>query len=410
MNIDTVRYNFFQELMQTLDNAEGETKSSCFGAFSYLKDKYYIRQIVCASHIAEDREREDNRGFAKKTGVPQLKNYLIKEVLQITGKSNKDSKVTAALVEKALLKKAKKKYKFCYDILDECSGNSYEFMERLRTVVWDKLRAFFELCNCESCSECEKKMDAYFKFMQAAALYEIFYKKFMYDDVIDNISEEIDKRKKSEQNLQEFERNLQAFIQAENKTKESTENLSQKVQELAKEVQEIQENRNNILEDMIEYLFLICEFGRSLSAILFLVLFLENVMVSVSLENWKDCDSTKMIEGIEKKYEKYLCLSNACNDRMQNRYIEIKDCLEMYFKNCKNSYDILEDYAKEICSFVEKRSRLDKNKNKEDYIKDYVKVIYAFMEELCKPKKEQNPDILYSLEWKLGYPIFENYS
>ena len=48
-------------------------------------------------------------------------------------------------------------------------------MDKLRNFVWDKLSDFFKLCEQSVCSECLMKSTVYFQFIQAVALYEIFY-------------------------------------------------------------------------------------------------------------------------------------------------------------------------------------------------------------------------------------------
>lgn len=414
--IEVERYDFFQKLMKIIDEAKGEKNKALVGPFGFLKEEYFVHQAIVTCRTmnkGECKEDGENRGILKKTSIAQLKTYLALEVLQIYPMKNR-SRVTYKDIEEQLAGKTTKKYVFDYMILDECRDvktnfelflenmtkehkkflvnirdmqewHPYVFMDRLRTVVWDKLGEFFKLCNCQICSECEKKEEAYFKFVQAVALYEIFYRKLISEvqqennkkvfKILECIDESLQKAFDCAKAFEE-NKNIEEYVKALLRYKEDMQRYGEDMQNFV--------DLENSRRPLSISLFLGYEFGVSLDAMFFLLVLLESIIVSrelVSIENLKK-ESLEFAEKLYNEYGKDLFVSYFYNTKRLRRYKEVNTCLNEYLQ-------VL--YAGITC---EKEA--------------YIGAISAFMDELCKPRQRQDKELLKKAEWILAYPLYNS--
>ena len=387
------RLENFEYLMHVLDEAEGvrDTKQ---GSFSFLDEGYYVRQVVVSPRI--------------RTSIAGLKTFLVTEVLEIFVAKSK-SKVSYRDIREQLLGDMSKKYSFYYDFLDDIfdveknksaflerchlwpeeDGGSrkhietgdtwlpYLLMERLREVVWKKLRKFFKLCGQEACSECEKKNEVYFQFIQAVALYEIFLAECIQEYGTDWIE-------KSMALITEMETEI-------NGIGKKSRNLSPQMKQ--EEVVALMKQVNfgiNALERAIEEKFhpmlayvgafqtMKAEFGFSYTAMCYLLMVFEAMNVCGVNMRGIEKTSLKIKDELGDKYEKDLAILHHYNKKREKRYKMVNVKLE----------ELLKEYGE---------AKVDE-----------AGTIYAFMVELCKPKWDRNAEALRELERKLGYPVYKD--
>ena len=388
------RYENFMYLMKILDDSEGDRDSEV-GSFSFLWDKSYVREVVSSPSI--------------KTSIAGLKTFLATEVLGIFGAKN-ESNLTYRDMQAQLSGDSKaKKYSFNFEFLDDCFDIEknreamlrecqelpeeegirksleqaqilipYLFMDRLREVVWNKLRAFFKLCNQTTCSECEKKSEVYFQFIQAVALYEIFYIEFVQEKAAFLVEESMVSIRKAEEEVARLGKQGELLGNCEDMP---AEELVLSVQELATGYQNIW---NNLLEDKVWHVgifqLLIAEFGISLNAMCYLLMILEAMNVCNGKMRGLKNISVQIQKNLSNIYEKDLEILQNYNKKRAKRYRQVNVKLE----------SVLEKY---VWSEYQQY--------------DEAAIIYAFMEELCMPLKERDKKTLRGLECMLGYPVYK---
>lgn len=387
------RLKNFEYLMHVLDEAEGvrDTKQ---GAFSFLDEGYYVRQVVVSPHI--------------RTSIAGLKTFLVTEVLEIFEAKSK-SKVSYRDIQAQLSGDMSKKYSFYYDFFDDVfdveknksaflqgcrlwqgedeesrkhveAGDiwlPYLLMERLREVVWQKLRKFFKLCGQETCSECEKKNEVYFQFMQAVALYEIFLGKCIQEYGTDWIEKSMALIAEMEAEMEEIgkkSRNLSSRMKQE----EAAAYMQQVHLWITALDREIEEKCKPGLVYVGVFQTLKAEFGFSYTAMCYLLMVFE--AMNVCGENVRGIEKTslKIKDKLGDKYEKDLAILHHYNKKREKRYKMVNVKLEA----------LLQEYG--------------------DTKLDEAGTIYAFMVELCKPKWDRNIATLRELERKLGYPVYKD--
>lgn len=381
----------FEYLMHILDEAEG-VRDSAQGAFSFLKEDSYVREVVVTPNI--------------KTSIAGLKTFLATEVLEIFRADNR-SKVSYKNIQDHLSGNTSKKYSFFFDVLDEVfdiEKNKQAFLERcwilsehdniryeikntdnwlpylliekLRDVVWKKLRKFFKSCEQETCSECLKKNEMYFQFIQAVALYEIFLSVFIQEKGSAYIEESMELTNKMINEL--------TVISNKNSSLEIS-SAKQSIciaQEILSEINAVSKEPMEKLSSSLLYIkiyqILKADFGISYNAMCYLLMIFE--AMNACTQNMRGIKkiSLKILRELEKNYEKELYLLQNHNKKREKRYKQINKKLE----------DIMEKYAGEEF--------------------DTSVVVVTFLEELCRPKDPKNINILRGLECKLGYPVYRD--
>lgn len=360
------RYKFFCKLMKCLDEAEGE-RTLGTGSFGFLKEGYYVRNLICSC--------------GEKTSIVGLKKLLAMDVLEMykTEAINKKSNITYKEIEAVLSGTARKKYSFNYCVLDECIDEErnrremlmnmhmpgaeeqlrmyveeleicfpYLFMDRLRADVWSKLGEFFKLCRQETCMECVGKQKAYFKFVQTAALYEIFYGELVY------------------KNMQEYVSCLRSL------DRKMEDNMEKQYVSLMNEFY-------LVLKKISVYYNLELEFGTSLNAMYYVLTILEGMILSGIEVGTEETFSQKLIDKLWAQYGKDMAIKYCYNQKKRKRYMEVNE--------------ILED--------------LIKQSNEHEYGKlDHAAVFSLFIDELCKPVRRQDKELLRALESVLGCPFY----
>ena len=389
------RQAFFEKLMHILDLAEGD-RDTTYGPFSFLWENSYVRDAVVSS-------------FDKTTGITGLKMYLAMNVLEMHASGNA-SRISFEQLRALLGEDSSKKYSINYTVFDECmdvkknkealikaiyteglSENSkdsleylektdelfpYLFMDKLRSTVWLKLRDFFKLCEQRVCSECSKKSEVYFQFIQALALYEIFYIQLIQTPAadamerVDNISNEIEK----------------GTNRINERLKDIGDSEEESYGELISDIQNTVCNFNNMLdegvmEDVFQievYQLMLIEFGISLSAMCYLLMIFEAMQVcSYEMKGIKHL-SLEIGKKLSDIHDRDLAMLVKSNHKRATRYRAVNKRIE---KLLENQYPECGDY-------------------------DQADVICTFMTELCRPVKEQNKSRLRGLEIILGYPIY----
>ena len=394
------RKNFFEKIMSILDEAESKKKrDTTYGPFSFLEEKYYVRSAVVSS-------------LGKISSIAGLKMFLALEVLEVHSKKNA-SKMSFKQLKELVEGMAEKKYSINYTHLDECwdieknreiicerlrsvyeSGNveestkylqnskelfPYIFMDRLRGVVWTKLKNFFELCKQSVCSECSKKSEVYYQYIQAVALYEIFYLSLVQERAEKYVKEETDILNQILEQLHKIEE-LNKEIKDNKLSLEKVLEFQKTVQELnCKLDDEVMEKFNDNSYSLEIYQLLVMEFGISYYAMCSLLMVFEAIQV---------CDSDKQLSSqIEEKlkfvYGREIGVSVDVNNKRIKRYEEVNHRINKLLENQYMKYDI---------------------KGKQNYGEEDA--IYTFMTELCKPTGMQNKEILRGLEMVLGYPLY----
>ena len=389
------RKDFFEKIMSIVDDAEG-TRDTTYGPFSFLWENSYVREAVVSS-------------FDTTTSITGLKMYLAMNVLELHAKGNA-SRISYEQLKALFLEKSSKKYSLNYLFLDECIDVEknkkiilekiyteesdkeritylertrelipYLFMDRLRKAVWSKLRDFLKLCEQSVCSECSKKSLVYFQFIQAVALYEIFYIELVqekaanymeeFENIVSKTNEEMNKLKQLSQKMDVME-NKQLL--------EQLINLQQSAQEI-----------NNCLNETVSekiyqieiYQHLIIEFGISLNAMCYLIMILEAMQVCSFEMQGVEQPNYKIREELKEVYDKDLAILAKSNHKRLKRYRSIN---KKIVKLLENQYP--------------KRENIDE-----------AMMIHGFIKELCKPIAEQNKEILRGFEVMMGYPIYHQH-
>ena len=388
------RKDFFEKIMDILDDAEGKRDTN-YGPFSFLSENLYVREAVVSS-------------FDTTTSITGLKLFLSTDILEMHSKGNA-SRISYDQLRSLLHENSNKKYSINYKVLDECIDveknkealfekmsffyeakeengaayleNSNElfpfiFLDRLRDAVWSKLRDFFKLCEQNVCSECSKKSMVYFQFIQALALYEIFYVHLVRERAADymekslNIAKEAQKKENKLSKLSEELGDIEAG------------GLTEQILEIQKQLGDLNNSLNeeafkNLYELEI-YIFLVIEFGISLNAMCFLLMIFEAMQVCTYEMRGLKHLSLEIKEKLCDIYDRELAILAKSNHKRATRYRAINVRIEKLLKN---------QYPK-----------------KEKF--DEADTIFAFMQELCKPAKSRDKKLFYGLEILLGYPIY----
>lgn len=394
------RINFFNELMKILDEAEG-TRDTTFGPFSFLWEDSYVRKAVVSS-------------FDTKTSITGLKMYLATDVLEMHSKRNA-SRISYDQLVALLQEKSTKKYSINYNVLDECIDISknkeairekmnslfteeeakesleqlektevlipYLFMDKLRNTVWSKLGEFFKLCEQSVCSECANKSRIYFQFIQAVALYEIFYIQLVQNQAVNYL----------ECATAIVEKIKDELCKAGDKVKELQIRINTKGEHIqVEQIEEIQNIAQGIckvrydefLEDMkyVEiYQLLEVEFGISLTAMCYLLMLLEAIQVcSYEMRGIKHL-SRKIEKDLRDIYARDLAMLVKSNHKRESRYRKVNKYIEELIEKQNPEYKLYED----------------------------ADIIYTFMTELCKPVRLRNEKAFRGLEVMLGYPVYK---
>ncbi|MBQ7776608.1 MAG: hypothetical protein IJ379_11880 [Lachnospiraceae bacterium] len=394
------RSSFFNVMMRVLDNAEG-ARDTTYGPFSFLWDNSYVKKAVVSS-------------FETNTSITGLKMFLAKNVLKMytdrnRGKEEKKggdislSQLTAIVNETATAHK----YYIDYTILDDCidieknkkamlekmhapidgadmikyieESNTwfpYIFMDRLRDEVWHWLREFFKLCDQKTCSNCVNKSLVYFKFIQAVALYEIFY-----IELVQEYAAEY-----TEQVLNILQRLGSVNRLADGLEKDDLNQKMGKLSQIKGILEEIQDIFNEDKEEFPEkriykasvFQLLVIEFAISLHAMCDLLMIFEAMHVCEPSMRGMTHLSLEIGKRLDKVFEKELATLENSNAKRYKRYREVNLKLE---EMQKNQFPYQENL-------------------------DIATTIYCFMEELCKPVGMRNRKLLRGYEVLLAYPVY----
>lgn len=394
-DLQNKRAAFWKHLMEIMDRAKIDTeRNSAYGPFSFLWENSYVRNVTVSSQKA-------------KTDMDGLKMFLAFCVLEMHDKKNK-SRISLEQLTSIIEGNATSHlYGLNYRVLDECMDMDknknamlhrmhasiededtithiretdvwipYIFMDRLREEVWYRLREFFKLCDQSSCSECPNKSKAYFMFLQAVAVYEIFYIEFVqepaawYMEQISSMVADI-KERAEELNVMGEELKDRAPLQ---------------VEKHILVVQKITEGLHGILgEDPVKtvnkvgiFQLLIVEFCISLNAMCYLLMVFEAMYVCETKMKGIRHISLAIGDKLDDIYKMDLSTLVGANKKRYKRCREVNERLENLIKN---QYPACAEH-------------------------DTADIIYTFMEELCKPVREQNLNVLRGLEVLLGYPIY----
>ena len=389
------RQAFFEKMMLILDEAEGNRDTN-YGPFSFLWENSYVRNAVVSS-------------FDTTTSITGLKMYLAMNVLEMHAGDNA-SRISYEQLRALVDETSSKKYSINYNILDECMDVTknaeaicdrlytpelkeksaenieylaktddlfpYLFMDKLRSKVWSKLRDFFKLCEQSVCSECSKKSMIYFQFIQAVALYEIFYIRLIQEQAAEYLETEKDIVKKAGEEANK----LNELIRELNDS--GTGQSVKLLYEVQKSVQDLNDRMSDkVLENVYHievYQLMLIEFGISLNAMCYLLMIFEAMQVC----NYEMKGLKHLSLEIEKKlrdiYDRELAMLVKSNHKRATRYRAVNKRIE---KLLEHQYPKCNEY-------------------------DAADTIYTFMSELCKPVREQNENVLRGLEVMLGYPIY----
>ena len=381
----------FTHLMEILDKAEGK-RDTVQGAFSFLWNESFVREVVSSPGL--------------KTSIAGLKNFFVIKVLRIFDERNYSNITYRTILAQLEGDSSAKKYRFHFDILNDCFDMEknkeamlekcqvlpaeedtlqelsqvsifipFLLMDRLRMVVRDRLRAFFELCGQRTCQICEKKSEVYFEFIQAVALYEIFYIEFVQERASFYVEE-------SNAFIREMELEL-TRIREQGKQLDDCQDMHLK--ELSLILSGMLADTQRIWDGGLEekalhvavYQLLVAEFGISLNAMGYLLIVFEAMNVSRGDFRGLKNSSEKMNQRFIGNYRMYFKMPQCWNRHRESRYRQINRKLE----------EIMEKYGE--CQY------------------DEAKTIYTFMAELCKPEMRQRKGKLRDLECMLGYPIYK---
>lgn len=401
------RIDFFEKIMKIVDEAEG-VRDTTYGSFSFLGENYYVRDAVVSS-------------FDTTTSITGLKMYLAMNVLEMHAKGNA-SKISYNQLRELVQGISKKKYGINYSVLDQCMNIKknkeaiceklysafeikaaekfvehiekadelfpYLFMDKLRSVAWSKLRDFFKLCEQNVCSECSKKSMVYFQFIQAVALYEIFYFDLIQEPAEDYMEKEIRMFGEAVEEIKE----LAIELNEDNTSLENVLTVQKAMQSFndrwnEKGMEEFEHNTYC----MGVYQLLKEEFGISLNAMCYLLMIFEAMQVCTYEMRGLKHLSLKIKENLWDIYDRDLEILIKSNRKRLARHRNVNERIEGLLKHRYT------EYMKEHKELFEKGN--EKEFKEED-------AIYTFMTELCKSKTEQNKKIFRGLEIILGYPIY----
>jgi len=385
------RQVYFNMLMSILDEAEG-SRDTTYGPFSFLWENSYVRNAVVSS-------------FDTTTSITGLKMFLAMNVLEMHASGN-SSRISFEQLRALLQETSSKKYSINYTVFDKCMDVEknkeairaklytpeiaekaqdsleylektdelfpYFFMDKLRNTVWSKLRDFFKLCEQSVCSECSKKNMVYFQFIQAVALYEIFYIRLVQEKAVDYLNEE----KGFVDEVIEVVDKINVVNNSEKKQ------FAELIYEIQGTVRDLEARMNDKVQEnhyKIEvYQLMLIEFGISFEAMCYLLMIFEAMQVC----NYEMKGLKHLSLEIEKKlsyiYDRELAMLIKSNRKRATRYRAVNKRIEQLLEYQFPKY--------------------------EEY--DVADVIYTFMVELCKPRGQQNQKILRGLEVMLGYPIY----
>lgn len=401
------RIDFFEKIMKILDEAKGVPNTE-HGPFSFLWENSYVREAVVSS-------------CKTKTSMKGLKLYLAMDVLEMHAKENA-SRIAYDQLRELVQGISKKKYGVNYTVLDQCMDIKknkeaiceklysafeteaaeksveyiektdelfpYFFMDKLRSAAWSKLRDFFKLCEQNVCSECSKKSMVYFQFIQAVALYEIFYIRLIQEPAEDYMEKEIRMFSEAVEEIKE----LSIELNEDNTSLENVLTVQKAMQSFndrwnEKGMEEFEHNTYCIEV----YQLLREEFGISLNAMCYLLMIFEAMQVCTYEMRGLKHLSLKIKENLWDIYDRDLEILIKANRKRLPRYKNVNKRIEELLKHRYT------EYMKEHKELFEKGN--EKEFKEED-------AIYTFMTELCKSKTEQNKDIFRGLEIILGYPIY----
>ena len=399
------RSSFFNALMRILDNAEG-TRDTTYGPFSFLWDNSYVKKAVVSS-------------FETSTSITGLKMFLAKNVLKMYTERNKrkeDKKggdITLSQLMAIVNGTAKDhKYYIDYTILDDCidieknkkamlekmhapiddadmikfvqDSNMwfpYIFVDRLRDEVWFWLREFFKLCDQKTCSNCVNKSLVYFKFIQAVALYEIFYIELVQEYAAEYVEQVLSFPKSALQKMESINWLVEGLEKDERN--QQMEKVLQ-TQELLEEIKDIfgedteEESMEMCIHKLLVFQLLDIEFAVSLLAMCDLLMIFEAMHVCDPSMRGMEHLSFEIGKRLDKIFEKELATLENSNAKRYKRYREVNLKLE---EMQKNQFPSQEDL-------------------------DIATTIYAFMEELCKPVGMRDRDLFRGYEMLLAYPVY----
>lgn len=403
------RSSFFNELMRILDNAAGE-RDTTYGPFSFLWDNSYVKKAVVSS-------------FETSTSITGLKMFLARNVLKLYTENEKrkdDSsenkaggditlgQLTAVVNGTA----TNHKYRMDYTILDDCIDAEknkkavlekmhapideagmvsyikesnilfpYIFMDRLREEVWFWLREFFKLCDQKTCSECSKKSMVYFRFIQAVALYEIFYIELVQEpaaEYMERWGKIADKLLKNMEAINGLANGLEeAEIKQQIDRLLATEKLFGEIGNMFTENPE-KESPNDYTYKAGIFQLLVIEFSISLHAMCDLLMIFEAMHVCDPKMRGMRHLSLEIHGRLDEIFDKELATLEKSNVKRYKRYRQVNIKLEEIQKNQFPEHEDL----------------------------DIAATIYTFMEELCKPVGQWNRNVLRGLEVLLAYPVY----
>jgi len=396
------RSKFFNRMMEILDNAE--TKGGTTGgAFGFLWDNSYVKRVVASSFKSTH------------TNITGMKMFLARNVLEMYPEkgNTKGGGMTFKQLKEIVDGTAKgHKYRMDYTIMDDCIDIEknkkalleglhapiedsdmikyieecnvwfpYIFMDKLRNEVWFWLREFSRLCDQKICSECLKKSEIYFRFIQAVALYEIFYIELVQECAAEYMEKINTLVKKMQENLETFNGLAVELKNAEpEQVIESSflgEEMLANLQELIEEGTE-KENAEESIYKAGVFQLLVIEFAISLHAMCDLLMIFEAVQVWDPRMKGIERLSQDIHDDLANIYDKELTILETSNEKRYKRHREANIYLE---KLQKNQFPNCEDL-------------------------DIATEIITFLEELCKPVREQNKEILRGCEVLLAYPVY----
>ncbi len=397
------RSKFFNRIMEILDNAETK-EGSTGGAFGFLWDNSYVKRVVVSSFKSTH------------TNIAGLKMFLARNILKMypERRTTKSGGMTFKQLKEIVDGTAKgHKYQLDYSVMDDCIDMEknkkamlegmhapiedadilkyiegcnvwfpYFFMDKLRNEVWFWLGEFSRLCDQKICSECLKKSEVYFQFIQAVALYEIFYIELVQECAADYTEQVNELTKKLQENQETFNR---LTVEIKNAAPEQRiesiflgEEIFAKLQELIEEGEEKESSEKSIYKAGV-FQLLVIEFAISLHAMCDLLMIFEAVYAG----------ETKM-RGIER-------LGEEIGDKLLDIYGKELSILET--ANAKRY-----KRHRDANIYLEK---MQKNQFPECENLDIADTVYTFLNELGKPLRQWNRNLLRGLEVLLAYPVYK---
>lgn len=400
------RSKFFNRMMEILDNAEAK-EGATGGAFGFLWDNSYVKRVVVSSFKSTH------------TNIVGLKMFLARNILKMypERRTTKSGGMTFKQLKEIVDGTAKgHKYQLDYSVMDDCMDNEknkkamlegmhapiedadmikyieeckvwfpYIFMDKLREEVWFRLREFSKLCDQKTCSECLKKSEVYFQFIQAVALYEIFYIELVQECAAEYTEQVNELTKKLQENQETFNSLTVQIKNAEPEQRIESiflgEEIFAKFQELIEAGGEKESSEESIYKAGV-FQLLVIEFAISLHAMCDLLMIFEAVQVwDPKMRGIKHL-SKEIHENLANIYEKELYVLETANKKRYKRHREANIYLE---RLQKNRFPGCEDW------------------NVEDEVN-------KFLEELDKPVPKRNRNVLRGFEVMLAYPVYKEES